>query len=171
MIGQVMDAVSFMEKQGGVEWIGVAGHSMGAMIGLLAAHEDPRIRGVAFIAGSSQAARVRDIFPIEVLEQAEKEGESQASVYGRDIKLRREFLLDTERYNVGHAMAMLNRPILIVHGSRDEIIAPHHARQLFNWASGPKSLEMIEGADHLFRNDPHLALMRTVVSSWFSRNL
>jgi esterase/lipase len=169
MIAQVKDAVSLLEKE--VDWVGVAGHSMGAMLALLSAYEDKRIGGVAFIAGSSQASRVREVFPPDVVAQAEMEGESHASVYGRDLKLRKEFLLDIEKYNVGHAVTMLSRPLLIVHGSKDEVIPPYHARQLYNWAAHPKSLEIIDGADHLFMDEPHLARLKETVSSWFSRNL
>ena len=171
MIAQVKDSVSFLENRGGAEWVGVAGHSMGAMLALLSAHEDPRIGSVAFIAGSSQAARVREVFPEESIMQAEEQGESHAFVYGRDIRLKREFLLDIERYNVGHAIAMLGRPILIVHGTKDEVIPPFHARQLYNWAREPKSIEMINGANHLFKEESHLRALKETVGDWFSRNL
>jgi len=171
MITQVKDSVSFLEDRGGMEWVGLAGHSMGAMLALLSAHEDKRIGSVAFISGSSQAARVREVFPEESITQAEGQGESHAFVYGRDIRLKREFLLDIERYNVGHAIAMLGRPILIVHGSKDEVIPPFHARQLYNWAHEPKTLEMIVDADHLFREESHLRALKGTVGDWFSRNL
>jgi putative redox protein len=171
MISQVKDCVSFLEDRGGVEWVGLAGHSMGAMLSLLSAYEDKRIGAVAFIAGSSQAARVREVFPDEIIAEAEEQGHSHASVYGRDMVLKREFLLDIERYNVGHAAAMLARPILIVHGGKDEVIPPFHARQIYNWTHEPKTLEMIDGADHLFKDETHLQKLKESVGGWFSRNL
>lgn len=167
MLGQIKDAVSLVQGRG-MGRIGVCGHSMGAMLGLLAADQDKRIDAVAFLAGSSQAARVREVFPIEVVELAELEGHSHASVYGRDIKLKREFLLDIERFNVGHAAAMLKRPFLIVHGGHDEVIPFYHARQMHNWAHEPKSLVVIPEADHLFKREGHLAELREVVARWFA---
>ncbi len=170
MIGDVREAVTFLASRG-VGKIGVGGHSMGAMLSVLAAHDDPRIRAVCFVAGSSQAARVRELFPKDVLEKAEREGSAQTEVYGRTLTIRRELLHDLERYNVGHAVATLGRPILILHGTADETIPPFHARQMYAWASEPKTLEMIEGADHLFRNGDTLAVMCGKAAAWFASNL
>lgn len=166
MLGEARAAITLLENRG-IKKIGVAGHSMGAMLGLLAAHEDRRIAAVGFIAGSSQAARVREVFPQSAIDKAERDGSSEAFVYGRNIILKRDFLLDVEKYNVGHAAAMLGRPLLIVHGTKDEIIPPFHARQIYAWADGQKALEMMDGADHLFRDETHLKALQGIVCSWF----
>ncbi|MCI0532496.1 MAG: alpha/beta hydrolase, partial [candidate division Zixibacteria bacterium] len=152
MLGEVRDAVSLLNSHG-VKKVGVAGHSMGAMLAILSAQADPRISAVAFIAGSSQASRVREVFPKEAIEKAERDGIAESEAYGKKITLRKEFLLDVEKYNVGHAAATLNRPILIIHGKDDETIPFYHARQLFGWCSGPKTLELMENTDHLFKKE------------------
>ncbi|MFH0884556.1 MAG: alpha/beta fold hydrolase [Candidatus Micrarchaeota archaeon] len=170
MLGEVRAAVTLLESRG-IKHIGVAGHSMGAMLSLLAAQQDKRIAAVGFISGSSQAARVREVFPADAIEKAEKEGSSEAFVYGRNILLKKEFLFDVERFNVGHAAAVLGRPLLIIHGTEDEIIPFFHARQIHSWAQEPKTLELMEGVDHLFRDEIHLRKLQGIVCSWFSRNL
>ena len=170
MIGEVKEAVTLLNKRG-IRRIGLAGHSMGAILVLLSASSDPRVSAVAFLAGSSEAARVRHIFPPEVIETTEREGVSEAFVYGRTIMLKREFLLDVENYNAGLAAATLKRPILLVHGTADEVINFYHARQLYNWASQPKTLVPIEGADHLFRDDAALRQLSDVVVGWFLKTL
>ncbi|MCI0503272.1 alpha/beta hydrolase [Candidatus Micrarchaeota archaeon] len=170
MLDEVRSAVTLLRSRG-IDKVGVAGHSMGAMLSLLAASEDERISAVGFISGSSQAARVREVFPQDAIRKAEKEGSAEAFVYGRHITIKREFLLDVEKFNVGHAAATLGRPILIVHGTEDEVIPPFHARQIFAWASGKKTLDMMEGVDHLFRKDADLAKLRDTVCAWFCSNL
>lgn len=170
MLGESKTAVSFLLTRG-VKRAGVAGHSMGAMLSLLSAQNDHRLKAVGFIAGSSQAARVREVFPKDAIEKAERDGEADSEAYGRRIRLRREFLLDVEKYNVGHAAATLGRPILIVHGTADETIPFYHARQLHNWCSEPKRLELVEGADHLFRKEEHLRKMSALVAGWFEKTL
>lgn len=170
MIGQVKQAVSILQENK-MKKIGVAGHSMGAMLSVLSAYEDERIKAVGFIAGSSQGARVRDVFPKEVVDKAEKEGFAEAFVYGRNIVLKREFLLDVEKYNLGRDVAGLNRPILVIHGTEDEIIPVFHARQLYAWASEPKTLELLDGVDHLFKKDKSLDLLKQKVTEWFEKNL
>src|SRR5512143_2792447 len=159
MIGDVKGAVSLLRDKG-IKKVGVAGHSMGAMLSALSAHEDKRIAAVGFIAGSSQAARVREIFPDDILEKAEREGKAEAFVYGRNLTLKREFLHDVEKYNIGHAIATLKRPLLVVHGTKDETIPVFHARQIYAWAAEPKRMELIEGADHMFRDEAHLRLLK-----------
>jgi uncharacterized protein len=170
MIGDVKEAVSLLRKRG-MKKIGVAGHSMGAMLSALSAHEDKHIAAVGFIAGSSQAARVREVFPKEVLDKVEKEGSARATVYGREVTVKREFLHDVEKYNIGHAIATLKRPLLVVHGTADETIPVFHARQIYAWASEPKRLELIEGADHMFKKEEHLNMLMEKVSGWFGANL
>lgn len=166
MLGEVESAVDFLQLKGYTE-IGIAGHSLGAMIALLSASSDKRIGAVAFIAGSSLAARVREVFPHDAIEKAEKEGSAEAQVYGRNVLLTRDFLLDIDRYNVGHSAATLNRPLLVVHGTEDDVIEPHHGRKIFLWAEGQKKLELIKGADHMFRDDRHLETLLSAVSGWF----
>lgn len=170
MIGEVKAAVSLLEKRG-ISSVGVAGHSLGAMISLLSAYEDGRIRAVAFISGSSQAARVKEIFPPEVLERAEKEGSAIAAAYGREITIKREFLRDIDRYDVRKAASGLERPLLVIHGTADDVIDHVHAKQIFAWAGAGRKIVLIEGGDHMFGDEGHLAKLKEAVCSWFSEAL
>ncbi len=45
------------------------------------------------------------------------------------------------------------RPLLLVHGSRDETVEVSHARRLYARAGEPKKLVIIEGAGHRLRQD------------------
>lgn len=163
MIGDVSFAINFLESYG-YKKFGIVGHSLGAMISLLSASFEKRISAVAFISGSSQAERVREVFPIGVVKKAELHGFAKARVYGKDIVLSKKFLEDIDLYNVGYSVATLERPLLILHGKDDEIIEPHHARKLYNWAKEPKTLELIDG-DHQFHKSVDLVAEK--VSSFF----
>jgi uncharacterized protein len=44
---------------------------------------------------------------------------------------------------------MTPRPILIIHGGRDELIPVAHARQLYAAARGPRELWIVPGARHV----------------------
>lgn len=55
------------------------------------------------------------------------------------------------------------RPLLLVHGSKDETVEVSHARRLYARAGEPKQLVIVEGAGHRLRqNDEAMA----VVISW-----
>jgi len=45
------------------------------------------------------------------------------------------------------------RPILIIHGTTDEIVDQTHASRLYEKAKDPKDILMIEGAEHRIRTD------------------
>jgi fermentation-respiration switch protein FrsA (DUF1100 family) len=45
--------------------------------------------------------------------------------------------------------AVSPRPLLLIHGERDSIVPPHHARKLYEAAVQPKELWMVLGAGHI----------------------
>jgi fermentation-respiration switch protein FrsA (DUF1100 family) len=45
------------------------------------------------------------------------------------------------------------RPLLLVHGSQDEIVPPADAHRLYNEAGEPKELVVVEGAEHRLRQN------------------
>lgn len=55
------------------------------------------------------------------------------------------------------------RPLLIVHGSQDEIVSVDDARRLYTKAGEPKKLVIIEGAGHRLRRDERAM---AVVRDW-----
>jgi fermentation-respiration switch protein FrsA (DUF1100 family) len=55
------------------------------------------------------------------------------------------------------------RPLLLVHGSQDEVVAVSHAHKLYAQAGEPKQLVIIEGAGHRLRRDERAI---AVVTRW-----
>jgi len=55
------------------------------------------------------------------------------------------------------------RPLLVVHGSRDEIVDISHAYELHARAGKPKQLIIVDGAGHRLRQDDRVV---TVVTDW-----
>ena len=45
------------------------------------------------------------------------------------------------------------RPLLLVHGSQDEMVAMAHAHRLYAAAREPKQIIIIDGAEHRLRHD------------------
>jgi dipeptidyl aminopeptidase/acylaminoacyl peptidase len=59
------------------------------------------------------------------------------------------------------------RPLLLVHGSQDDVVDVSHARRLYAKAGQPKELVIIEGAGHRLR---HSQEAMTVVINWLKSN-
>jgi fermentation-respiration switch protein FrsA (DUF1100 family) len=55
------------------------------------------------------------------------------------------------------------RPLLLVHGSRDETVDVSHARRLYAQAGQPKQLAIVEGAGHRLR---HSEAAMAIVIDW-----
>jgi putative redox protein len=70
------------------------------------------------------------------------------------IRLNRDFLDDLATHAVLDQIKKISpRPILILHGTKDETVAPKEAQLLFDAALPPKNIVHIDNGDHSFRNN------------------
>ena len=58
------------------------------------------------------------------------------------------------------------KPVLLVHGTADDVVPYHHAELLFEGAKAPKELVRIEGGGHQLRRDPRAI---DAVLEWLGR--
>ncbi|MBI5228726.1 prolyl oligopeptidase family serine peptidase [Candidatus Micrarchaeota archaeon] len=63
----------------------------------------------------------------------------------------------------------MNCPLLIIHGTNDELIPIEHARKLFEVANEPKELVEIKGADHNFSDEMHEKERQSRIIKWFEK--
>jgi len=63
-------------------------------------------------------------------------------------------------------------PLLIVHGTVDEITPPHYAQQAFDAASEPKQLEWVKTTNHvqLYDQEPYVGHVFDVLLPWLARH-
>lgn len=140
--------------------LGVIGSSFGGMVAL--AVGDPRIKAVAILAtpcgGPSMRLRGR-------------RGGGKGLELQSGMRLGDGFYSDIKRYDLCRNIGELGCPILIVHGSRDDVVPVENARELYKNANEPKRLEIIEGADHSFSEPRHLEQAVDLCLDWFERYL
>jgi len=158
----------------------LVGHSRGGTLSILHAASDPRIACVAALAPQSRVGMWKET------EIAAWERGEDVAIYDfrtrsslplgpdlwRDYAVHRE-----DRYDVLRAAAALGRPLLLVHGARDRVVSPEHARILAERASPDLTeLLILEGAGHSFqagdtirRTPPQLLEMIGSVTAWMRR--
>ena len=69
---------------------------------------------------------------------------------------------------IKHVAGIAPRPLLLVHGSKDELVDVGHAHQLYAGAGEPKQIIVIDGAGHRLRqNDKAMA----IVINWLKSQL
>ncbi len=140
-------ALSFLGRQADVpaKPYGVYGISLGASVALMVAAHDERIGAV--VADS----------PYTTLE--ESLGRHRTLMYPLPKIPFLWFVLATYRCRFGvwpkavspeaSVAAISPRPLLLIHGAKDDRMPPQGAMRMFAQASPPKELWMIEGAGHL----------------------
>lgn len=143
-------ALDYLEKGSSGPYI-VLGRSFGGTTALLQAIRDERISGVCTWGAPT------DLMTLFVKPVEEKYGPlGTMDVYnieteGDSYLLCKEFfeeLLETDV--LGEIGKLSPRPLLIVHGSEDEIVTMDQGIKLFEKARYPKELAIIAGADHRF---------------------
>ncbi len=143
--------------------VGLVGSSMGGAVALLAAAGDPT---VAFVAGLATVGLPGSLAERIGGEGAERRWVEQGSlVVEGGARLGLELLLSARRVDVVAAAAALRAPLLLVHGSRDQVVPVEQARQLHAAARGSR-LEVLEGADHVFSRPADLARVVGLVADF-----
>lgn len=148
LTGRIKDyasALQFLQDTGKVDMgrLGVIGSSFGGMVAVAA--QDKRIKAMVTLST-----------PIKMLRS------------GR--RLKKSFYEDLQKHDLLKAVRNAP-PILILHGSTDEIVPLEHSQKLYEAAAEPKRLEIIEGADHAFSQSEHLNKVIDLSLGWFKKYL
>jgi putative redox protein len=159
-------AASFMSAQG-VSWIGVAGHSMGAMVALLAASVMDNIKAICTLAAKASALQSFHFLSQDQIQELQHTGRVNFISRGRNLELSEAFFADAAKYELSSIMESLPQPLLVVHGDLDEIIPVENAYKLHQYKRVNSQLAIIPGADHMFSQDEQRQEVAQRVARWF----
>jgi dienelactone hydrolase len=159
---ELQEAVEFVQACHAGKLNGVAadvpmamlGHSRGGGIALLAAAQLPMLRCVVTWAAVATFLR----YPEHMLQQWEKEGQLEVKNARTGQTMHLGWQLHTDlmaniegKLNIEKAVAALNLPMCIIHGTLDEAVPANEAEAIASWAqSGTASLHLIPDAGHTF---------------------
>ena len=167
-VDDIKTAASFMSARG-VSWIGVAGHSMGAMVALLAASQMDNIKVVCTLAAKASALQSFHFLSQDQIDELQRNGRVNFISRGRNLELTEAFFADATKYDLYSIMSSLPQPLMVVHGDMDEIIPVENAYTLHQYKSVNTELAIIPGADHMFSQDEHRQEVAQRVTQWFKR--
>ncbi|MDO8531631.1 MAG: alpha/beta fold hydrolase [Dehalococcoidia bacterium] len=142
----------------GPDRIGAVGSSFGGMV--VAAARDPRVRVLALLAT-----------PVAIPAPAAQEIVDGYHYLQSGSRLCAGFFRDVARYDILAAVRDFRGPVLVVHGDRDDVVPVEHAVRLHDAARGPKRLEVIPGADHVFSAPEHRERAVALCVEWFKTHL
>ena len=134
--------------------IGLLGHSRGGGTAISTAAGKPDIRAVALWASVASFDR----YSVDAKAEWRKNGytESVNQRTGQIMRLNVTLLDDIERHkndllNIEQAVRHMSRPLLIVHGDKDESVPVTEGRQIFAWADPSQTqLLIVPGTGHTF---------------------
>lgn len=171
--GEISDAVAaldWLSAQPEIDKarIGVLGLSLGGLVAACLAGRDPRVRALVLWATPSNLAEVLNKGaanaprpPVPQPSGLDIGGLVVGHAFIREVTAARP--LDEIRRFAG--------PTLIVHGTADASVPPDSAREYMHALTGPKSLRMIQGADHTFSSVAWEEEVITASTDWFLKSL
>ncbi len=167
-IGDLACAVDFcLEK--GLGPIVTLGRSFGGTTAVCHAAIDSRISGVCTWAAPSSLMDLFLGFTDGDLPGGEDEPVALAGTEGV-IYLKKQFFTDLSRYDVPRCASLIApRPLLVVHGSNDNVVPPEEASIIYSAALNPKELIMVKGADHQFSS--HYSEIWEIFLDWLKKTV
>jgi len=146
------------------------GHSLGGAAVLAAAHRIAEARAVVTIAAPVDPAHVVGLFGEKVAEIGDKD-DVEVTLAGRPFRVRRSFLDDINKQNLGERVGALHKALLIFHSPTDDTVGIDNASHIFMAAKHPKSFISLAGADHLLSRASDADYVARVISAWADRYL
>ncbi len=145
--------------------LGYAGHSMGGAVGVLTASKDERIQVVINLAGMIRTAlfceREFGMVTPDQGDMWDEEGCPLSQTYVDDMNA-----ID----DLFEQVSGLKQPLLLIHGTADDVVLPEDSIDAHAKASEPKELVIIEGAEHSF-DDATYAQVIDAAHVWLETHL
>lgn len=163
----MIQAANHLKEAHRIEHIGVLGFSAGGTAAVLAALEESLIRAVvadsAFasleMAAASSLSGLRKYPFRAVLPIFSREAEKKLGVNV------------FEALDLTEKIRGLEKPVLFIHGTRDQVIRPANSRLLYSLAPGPKEIWLVPGTGHVEAFFRHPEPFREKVLDFFGRHL
>ena len=144
------------------------GHSLGGSAALQAAQHLPSVVGVVTIAAPSETSHLSRLLA-DTKAVAEIKGEARVTIGGTTFKLKKQFFDDLERTHMQHAIASLNRALLVMHSPADKTIPIENGMEIFTAAKHPKSFVSLDNATHVLSEQQDSWYAGEVIAAWASR--
>ncbi len=141
--------------------IGIWGNSMGGFLAAAVASHDPRIAACVVNGGTVRPAEILDRFPRFTTKVTSLLGIADPDAATSALN---EFLLTPAD------LARISAPLLVLHGTPDQVFLIENARALFDGAgSADKTFEEWPDGDHCIYNHSHEK--HTIVADWLADRL
>lgn len=167
-ISEIETAADLLAEKG-IDWLGLAGHSMGATIAILSGARLDAVKGVCVIAGRSESPGALKFLSKTQRAELDRTGKVSFESRGRSLALTETFFSDAGRYDLAGTIRQYAKPLLVVHGEADEIVPVSEAHRAQELNPDGVELLIIPEADHMFMKEDHRQQVSERVTAWFDR--
>jgi putative redox protein len=166
-VGDALGALDFLSEFGPATSV-VVGSSLGGAVALLAAAQAPaKVDAVATIAAVADAAIFTESLTAQEIADWRREGRRR----WRDGWMRSTFLDDLKSVDVLGAVRKIEKPLLVMHGTADDVVPFEHAERIAAAAGGDVRLEAFPGVGHRFEEPGALDRLLDVLDEWIRDTL
>lgn len=85
------------------------------------------------------------------------------------LKVGQEFITESAKYDMKDVMREIRCPILIIHGSDDDVIPLEHSQEAMAYINEPKKLVLIEGFGHGSANKDQMRIIYSEIAEWLKK--
>lgn len=147
--------------------IGIVGSSLGGTVALLFAGQQAQVAAVATIAAVAVPGRRARSLSFAERERWKQEGVCE--LYGS--RLRHTFLEDVERLDVPSVVTRIDCPLLVTHGTEDDVVPFVDAETIARYAGDRCELVAYPRADHRFSDPVLLDRLLNDIAAWMLHQL
>ena len=166
-------AIDFLEKNDPWKQLILAGISTGAIAASLYAHRDKRISKLILLGAESDTKHsVHYDFTDQQVQEFWMKGHIVYNRPGHWVhrkRLKKAFYDEFFTLDIPQAIKKYKKPLLIIHGEKDEAVPLKEAMELFKMANPPKKLAIIKGADHRFSQPQQFRKVMKVIHKFIKK--
>jgi len=160
-VKEIKYAIDFLQQHYGFKHLILIGHSTGAIDAALYAYKDKRITKLVLSGGVSDLPHaVRYDFTDLQVYQFWTKGYikyHRPHHWVHNKTLPKAFYDEFFTLNIPQSLKKFHKPLLILHGEKDQGVFVKEAHELFKLVNKPKQLAIIKDADHSFTKGKHLS--------------
>lgn len=171
-VNDLASAINYMKDVTFVDpnRIGVVGHSLGGLTCIVTATTKRSIKAIVTVSSPASFNKQR-LFKEDTLEEWKEKGVIKYPNWKKGhVDLHYSFVEDLREYDASKIVKNVKAPIMIIHGTADDVVPIEEGRSIFENANEPKEMKEIEGADHYWKGAAYKPMSEAVVG-WMKKHL
>ena len=165
---ELTSVINFVKNKFPSKKIVLLGRSMGGAASLIVAEKNKNISGlILWATPNNLRATFLQVLGKDLYDKLDAGDTLFLEDERGKVIISPDFLTDFDKYDFLELLTTWNRPILIIHGSSDNVVSLNQAKYAFSKIKRENTMKIIEDADHSFTEHGKIATEEVV--DWLKR--